>query len=291
VREIASALPPLTLLTVYRMAGRTGLLRNVVILSAIFGAAAVLVAITGDVAQWVACALGAYSIVTWGQVQSYGDKPLYRLTYGDRTFVLAIIATALVACVIGGITVFAAPLAMRTFTASAVTIGVGLGLISVAGSIIGVVLGGWLTDRWKVRTLSAPLYMTAITLLGMIPCMAVIVTANTIEVFFVAFFFQSIFTSLWSGGIAALVQDLVLPRMRGAAAASYSLVAIVVGSGIGPYWTGKVSEITGSLPIGIISILVLAPIALVILWVAARRLPFETVARRRELAQAAGEPQ
>lgn len=290
VREIASALPPFTLLAIYRMAGRAGLERNLLLIAIISGIAALLVWLTGDAAQWIACGLGAYSIATWGQVQSHGDKPLFRLTYGDPTFVLSIAATALVACIIAGLSVWAAPLAMRTFPAvSPVKIGVGLGSIYVIGSLIGVVLGGWLTDRWRARDLRAPLNMTGITLLGLIPCISVIVSANSIAVFFTAYFFMSIFTALWSGGIAALVQDLVLPRMRGAAAACYSLVAIVVASGIGPYWTGKVSEMTGSLATGILSILLLAPVTFLVLWLAAKRLPSETSERRLALAVAAGE--
>ena len=95
---------------------------------------------------------------------------------------------------------------------------------------------------------------------------------------------------MWSGGIAAMIQDLVLPRMRGAAAACHSLVAIVVASGIGPYWTGKVSKMTGSLGTGIASILILAPLALYLLWIAAKRLRFETPERRLALAIEAGEP-
>jgi MFS family permease len=291
VREVASALPPFTLLSIYRLAGSAGLIRNLKLAAGISLVAAVLVWLTGDIAQWIACGLGAYSIATWGQVQSHGDKPLFRLTYGDTTFVLAIASTALVACIIAGIAVWAAPLAMRTFPSiSTAKIGLGLGLIYVAGAIIGVIIGGWTADRWKLRNRAAPLHMTAIALLGVMPCMAVIVSANTIEVFFIAYFFQAICTSLWSGGIAALVQDLVLPRMRGAAAACYSLVAIVVASGIGPYWTGKVSKMTGSLGTGIISILLLAPVAFLVLWLAARRLPQETVGRRCELAEEAGEP-
>ena len=290
IREVASALPPFTLLSIYRLAGTAGLMRNLYLVAGIAAVAAILVWLTGDMAQWIACGLGAYSIATWGQVQSHNDKPLFSLTYGDRTFVLAIASTAIVACIIAGITVWAAPLAMRTFPAvSAIKIGLGLGLIFVAGSIIGVIIGSWFTDRWKLKNRGAPLHMTSIALLGMMPCMAVIVSAKTIEVFFVAYFFQAICTSLWSGGIAALVQDLVLPRMRGAAAACYSLVAIVVASGIGPYWTGKVSKMTGSLGTGILSILILAPVAFFVLWLAARRLQTETPERRQALAAAAGE--
>ena len=289
LREIGSALPPFTLLSIYRIGGRTALLRNLGLIAIICVVVTISIWLTGDSAQWIACGLGAYSVTTWGQVQSHGDKPLYRLTYGDNTFILAIIGSALVACIIAGITVWAAPLAMRSFHVSPVKIGVGLGLIYVAGSILGVVVGGWLTDHWKKKDRGASLHMASITVLGMIPCISVIVTTKSLDVFFIAYFFQSIFTALWSGGMAALIQDLVLPRMRGAAAACHALVSIVVASGIGPYWTGKVSTITGSLGTGIVSILVLAPVALVIVWVAARKLPQETPERRFAMAQEAGE--
>ncbi len=291
LREIGSALPPFTLFSIFGLAGRDGLLRNLRLIAIIAVIATTLIYVTGDIAQWIACSLGAYSIATWGQVQSHSDKPLFRLTYGDKTFSLGVISTALVACVIAGISVWAAPLAMRTFPqVPASKIGLGLGMIYVAGAMLGVVIGGWLTDRWKRSDLAAPLNMTAITQIAMIPCILTIVSAKSIEVFFMAYFVQSIVTAIWSGGIAAMIQDLVLPRMRGAAAACHSLVAIVVASGIGPYWTGKVSKMTGSLGTGIASILILAPLALYLLWIAAKRLRFETPERRLALAIEAGEP-
>ena len=47
---------------------------------------------------------------------------------------------------------------------------------------------------------------------------------------------------------------------------------------------------SGSLTAGLLSMLLLAPVALVLLWLAARRLPFETPEARRARAEAAGEP-
>ncbi len=291
MREIASALPPFTLFSIHNLGGWAALKRNLMLIAAIAAVTTLLIVLTGDIAQWVACSLGAYSIATWGQVQSLGDKPLYAVTYGDKTFVLGVAGSALLACVIAGISVWAAPLAMRSFTeVSAIKIGVGLGIIGVTGAILGVVIGGWTTDKWKAKNPAAPLHMMSIALIGMIPCIALIVSVNSIEAYFAVFFVMTAFTSMWSGGIAATIQDLVLPRMRGAAAACFSLVSIVVGSGIGPYWTGKVSELTGSLGTGIFSILLLAPIALYVLWRAAKSMPDETPERRLALARAAGEP-
>ena len=289
LREVGSAFPPFTLSSIHRVGGREGLMKNLRLIAIIAAIAVSLILLTGDKAQWIACALGAYSIFTWGQVQSYSDKPLYSVTYGDKTFALGVVATALVAAIISAVSVWTPTLAMRTFDIPVAQLGLGLGIIFVIGSIIGVLLGGWLTDKWKVKNLSAPLHITSIALICTIPTMALIVWASSIEVFLVAYFLKSVFTSMWGGGIAAMIQDLVLPRMRGAAAACYSLVAIVVGSGIGPYTAGKVSEITGSLGTGIMSILVLAPPALILLWIAAKRLKMETPERRLKLATDAGE--
>ena len=289
LREVGAAFPPFTLTSIYAVGGREGLVKNLRLIGIIAVIAGLFIWLTGDKAQWIACALGAYSIFTWGQVQSYADKPLYSLTYGDKTFAMGVVATALVAAIIAGISVWTPALAMRTFDYPPAKLGLGLGMTFVIGSIIGVLFGGWLTDRWKLKNLSAPLNVTAIALICTIPTMVLIVSAASIELFLVAYFLKSVFTSMWGGGIAAMVQDLVLPRMRGAAAACFSLVAIVVGSGIGPYLTGKVSEVTGSLGTGILSVLVLAPVALIILWMAANRLKMETPDRRLALAVAAGE--
>jgi len=83
---------------------------------------------------------------------------------------------------------------------------------------------------------------------------------------------------------------LVLSRMRGAAASAFALVCVVVGAGAGPYWVGKLSALTGSLALGLMSILLLAPVILVVLLLTAKRLVHETEIGRRQRAEAAGEP-
>ena len=220
--------------------------------------ALLLYSVTGDKAQWAAFAFGTYAVITWGQVQCLRDKPLFSLTYGDRTFVMAAGATALIACIGGAVGVWAAPYAMRTFDKTPTEIGLSLGLIAAAGGFVGVLIGGCITDRWRARDLRAPMGMLALALTGIIPGIVVLLATRDFTVFLAAKFVIGVFSGLWGGATAALMQDLVLPRMRGAASAAYSLVAIVVASGIGPYWAGKVSVLTGSLNAGLFSILLLA---------------------------------
>lgn len=288
--EFGAALPPFTLFTAARLGGTRGLMVNMAFAAGVTVVALLLIQATGDVAQWAAFALGAYAVMTWGQVQSYRDKPLFRLTLGDPTFATGVAASALVACIGGSVSAWTAPYAMRTFDLSTTGLGAALGIIHTAGALIGVILGGFLTDKWKQRDLRAPLGMTSIALAGNVIFVPIMLFVTGIEAFLAIYFVLSLFTALWSGAIAAMIQDLVVTRMRGSAAASFSLVSIVVGSGLGPYWAGKVSVVTGSLTTGMMSLLLLAIPATVLLWLAARRLPNETPEARLALARAAGEP-
>jgi MFS family permease len=289
-REVGAALPPFTFIAVHRLGGSAALVRNLMLTAVLLAAALLLYLVTGDKAQWAAFAFGAYAVVTWGQVQSLRDRPLFRLTYGDRTFVMAAGATALIACIGGAIGVWSAPYAMRTFDKTPIEIGLSLGLIAAAGGFVGVLLGGWMTDRWRARDLRAPMGMLTVALTGIVPGIVVLLAAEDFTVFLAAKFVIGVFGGMWGGATAALMQDLVLPRMRGAASAAYSLVAIVVASGIGPYWAGKVSVLTGSLNAGLLSILLLAIPAYILIWLTARRLPSETYEARLALARTAGEP-
>jgi MFS family permease len=288
-REVGAALPPFTFLALHRLGGRPALLRNLTLTAGLIAVALLLYWVTGDKAQWAAFAFGAYAVMTWGQVQSLRDRPLFALTYGDRTFVMAAGATALIACIGGAVGVWSAPYAMRTFDKTPTEIGLSLGLIAALGGFVGVLIGGYMTDRWRARDLRAPMGMLALALSGIIPGIVVLLATRDFTMFLVAKFFIGVFSGLWGGATAALMQDLVLPRMRGAASAAYSLVAIVVASGIGPYWAGKVSVLTGSLNAGILSILLLAPLAYLLIWLVSRRLSDETPEARMVLARSAGE--
>lgn len=288
--EFATALPPFTLASVFRAGGSPALVRNLKHALAIIAASAALIWLTGDLAQWVAVAIGLYSIVTWAQIQSLRDRPLFKLTFGDPTFLTAMSASALIACALAATGIWTAPYAMRNFALSPSEVGLYIGLIQVSGSIIGVLLGGWLADTWKKRDLRAPLWIMGISAICNLPGIIILLSVKDVESFLATRFALSIVGSMWGGSTAAMIQDLVIPRMRGSAAACFSLVSIVIASGLGPYWAGKISVRTGSLTTGMLSLLVLLPIALVLIWFAARLLRHETADARMARAVAAGEP-
>lgn len=287
--EIAATIPPLTVLTVQRLGGAPAATRNVVTACIMALVAALIGYATGDWPQWIAAGLGAYAIYTWGQVQRIRDRPLYAVTFGDHTFLYLTIGSAALACVGGAVNVWAAPYAMRSFGLSPVQLGATLGLLQPVTAVLSVIFGGLLADRWKRTDLRAPVWVALISLVGELPFMFGMMVATSSTLFFACFAGFCLFTSMWAGAFAALVQDLVLPRMRGAAAAAFSLVSVVLSSSIGPYWAGKVSALTGSLSAGLLSLVVFVPIVLVGFGLALKRMPQETPERRRMIAEAAGE--
>src|SRR3546814_13665812 len=75
------------------------------------------------------------------------------------------------------------------------------------------------------------------------------------------------------GATAATTQDLVLPRKRGTATATFFLSTTLVGLALGPYMAGQVSAITHSLSTGVLSTLAVKPFGLIELIIAYRRFP------------------
>lgn len=288
--QFASALPPFTLRAVHSAGGRAGLVTNLRMIAAIVASAGVLVWATGDMAQWIAVSLGFYSIATWVQIQALKDRPLFSLTFGDRTFVAAMGASALFACAAGGTGIWTVPYAIRTFDITPDKVGLYIGIINLVGAVIGVLLGGMLADVWKQRDLRAPLWIMGISAFSNMVGIVVLLSVSSIEAFFATRAVLAVLGALWGGSTAAMIQDLVLPRMRGSASASFTLVSIVISSGMGPYWAGKISALSGSLITGMLSLLVLVPIGLGLLVIAAKRMPHENAKARLARAIAAGEP-
>ncbi len=290
LREFAAAIPPFTLITIYRLGGAVALRKNLTSIALIAVIAWGVTQLVGDPAQWIAIGLGAYAILTWAQVQRHNDHPVYTLTFGCKTFVYATASAALLACIGGAVQLWVAPYARRTFDLSTSQIGFYIGTLHVVGAAIGVLLGGWWADKWKQLDPRAPAWLGMIAAIAGVPAIGVMLLTDNVTMFLAIFFIYSIVHSLSPGAFAALAQDLVTPRMRGAGASAFSLIAIVIGTGAGPYWAGKVSAMTGSLVAGLFSMQILVPVALLLLWLTAKRLPNETPARREALASAAGEP-
>jgi MFS-type transporter involved in bile tolerance (Atg22 family) len=74
--------------------------------------------------------------------------------------------------------------------------------------------------------------------------------------------------------------------MRATAGAAFLLAVSLIGLALGPYLVGRVSVLTGSLRLGILSILAVAPLALLAMWRVSRGLPAAESSKEARAAQA-----
>ena len=214
--------------------------------------------------------------------------PTYQLIWGTPTFLLAILGFGSIAFVTYAVSFWSAPYAIRTFGADPAIVGLIIGGVGAAGGFIGVIAGGRLADWAKSHWQAGDILVATLGVIVPTPLMLLVYTTESLTIFYLAFVPMAIINSCWVGIAAATSQNLVLPRMRGAATATYFLGTTLVGLGLGPYFAGKMSLITGSLGTGILSLLIAGPVTLICLWFVWRQLP-QAEATRMDRAAAAGE--
>ena len=298
--DVSSVIPPLTLLHLAPFGARV-LGTNIAAALAFAALATLLIKVTGDVPQWIAICLGGYAVTSWAQSLKERDRPTYALIWGTPTFILALVGFGTISFVGYSIGFWATPYAIRTFVvpmaeaggelpwyASTEMVALILGGWGAAGGFLGVILGGTISDWVKRRNAGGRIIVAALAVLVPAPFIWMMFKTDSLGLFLL-YNFPLAFGSMYVGIAAATTQDLVLPRMRGAATATYFIGTTLIGLGLGPYFTGAVSKVTGSLSTGVLALLLMAPVTLTCLFLVYKKLP-KAEASRIERARAAGEP-
>jgi len=299
--DLSSVLPPLTFFHIAQF-GRAALLRNIAVAALVAGIASAMVALTGDLPQWLALGIGAYAVASWAQSLKERDPPTYALIWGTPAFILALVGFGIISFKGYALGFCAVPYAIRTFVAPLTAAGMPLpwygttefialtlGGMGAMGGFLGVVIGGAMSDKVKRGNPGGRIMVAVLATLVPAPFVIFQYTTDSLPLFFLLNIGPALFGSIYVGIAAATSQDLVLPRMRGAATATYFIGTTMIGLGLGPYFAGKISLVSGDLSTGILSLLLAAPITLICLYFVYRKLP-EAEATRIERARAAGEP-
>lgn len=284
--DVCSVLPPLTLWSVSRYKGE--LVRNVVAALLIGASVGALAWWTGDYSQWIAVGVGVYSIFSWTQALRHTDRPAYHLIWGSWSVPLGIIGFGGIAVMMYSAGFWAAPYAMRTFEISAASAGALIGIPGAIASAIGVIAAGRLSDYWKKRDARGRIFTCMIGAIAPAPLILLMYTRNDLESYLLISPLVYMFTAMFGGSAVAVYQDLVLPRMYGTIGAIHLVGTTMVGLALGPYGTGKIATLTGSLQIGVFSMLLVAPIATAALWLMSRSAP-RAEATKFDRATASGE--
>ena len=288
VNELFAVIPPFTFLSAARRGARD-LLINVIAALVIGAICYLLGTATSNYQQWGAIAIGYYAVFSWANSLRHRDAPTFALIWGSPAFLYTVLGYGMVAFASYSVSFWAAPYAERVLGASKAVLGFWIGGGGALGGFLGVIIGGRVSDWLRERNPGGRLFVVAFGVLAPVIPLIIAFTTDNVPLFYFLNFLLSLFGSSALGAAAATTQDLVLPRMRGTATATFFLSTTLIGLALGPYMAGQVSTLTQSLSTGVLSMLVAAPIGSFLLFMAYRTVPEaeRTVLQR---AEAAGEP-
>jgi MFS family permease len=299
-RELAAILPPLTLFSVSRYPGALKI--NLIALIGVAAGAAGLAVLTGNWPQWIAYGIGIYAVFSWVQSLRHRDPPTHRLIWGTPLVVTMAIAFGSISFVTYAVSFWGPPYVLRTFypdpsVASLYLTGLRpaeevatiLGTSAAISAAVGVILGGVVSDLWRRRDPRGRLFVNMIAAVAPAPVVFVMFTTDSLATFYSLNPVAHFLSALWVGAAVATLQDVVLPRMRATAGATYILGTTMVGLALGPYFAGKMADVLQSLRSGVFALFIVPPFTVAALWIAGRRLA-EIEATKVDRARAAGEP-
>ena len=268
--ELSCIIPPLTLWSAARVPG--GLRRNLVALVCVAAAATLLAGATGNNAQWLTYGVGVYAVASWILLLRARDPDTYSLVWGSRTVVLAIGGFGLLAFLTVSFLFWVAPYALRTFGIDKETAGLAIGLPTAVMAALGLIVGGRLSDLWLQRDPRGRIFVCMLSAVLPVPFVLGMMQADNFTTFALCNGGAVCMLQLWGASGVSAMQDFVPARLRGTIMATHGLGATMLGSALGPYVSGKVATVTGSLQLGLLSTLAVCPLVLLLLWLVCRRL-------------------
>jgi MFS family permease len=245
--------------------------------------------VTSHGLEWATIGLGLAVILGWVQSLRQADRPTFKLLWGNPQMISMTVASALYMTQTYGLTTFSAKYAITHFHASPGEVGAKLGLVTGGVGLVATLFGGWLADFALKFSPRGRVYVSFGAMIAVMPMAYLTFAATNLDQFFWTYTLLSFSTVMWLPGVAATGQDLVMPRMRGAAAATYNLATSMFGLGLGPFLVGLVADKTGSLSQGILTVYWLSPLVWIAMFILVKGLP-RAEATRLERARAAGEP-
>lgn len=270
--DLSMLLPPFTLFHAAKRGAKAALV-NLAMAAGMFGFALVMIKLTKNVPQWSAIAFGYYAVFSWASTLRRSDPATFRLIWGTPAFICTALGYGLVSLGAYALAFWAAPYAETVLKLPKAELAFVLGGSGAASGFLGVILGGRMSDWLRSRNPSGRILVVMFGILAPVVPIWIGFTTESPTVFYAMNFLAGMFAATALGAAAATTQDLVLPRMRGTATASFFLATTLVGLGLGPYMVGAISELSGSMRIGVLSLIGVAPISLALLMYAYRALP------------------
>lgn len=239
---LASMVPFLNAWMLARHGGARPVVLNILAALAIAAVALLLIALTNDPLQWTALGIGFYSAVSWAQGLAQRDPVTFGLMLRCVTFRNMLLASGSTAFFAFSLGFWAVPFMQRFHGASAVEAGTTIGIGLAASGFIGVILGGVLADRLRMRTPRGKLYIWIAGIAVALVATLGFLTTSDRTLAYAGIFAMYLAASTAHGPTIATINDLVLPRSRATATALFAMVSTFLGIALGPYATGYFSD-------------------------------------------------
>ncbi|MBW8297616.1 MFS transporter [Sphingopyxis sp.] len=280
-QDLSTIVPPFTLIGAWQR-GPAALAINIGFAAAIAAFAWWMIELTGNLPQWSAVGLGYYAVFSWACTLRARDTATFRLIWGTPAFICTTLGYGLVALAAYALAFWSAPYAEIVLGLPKQELAFWLGANGAISGFIGVIIGGRIADALRAKNPAGRILMIIFGVVAPIVPIWIGYTTDNTSLFYVMNFLAGMFGATALGAAAATTQDLVLPRMRGTATAAFFLGTTLVGLSFGPYMVGQISDLAGTIvggkPVGdlrtgILSLIGVAPIALILLLYAYRAVP------------------
>ena len=279
--DLSSIVPPFTLYGAWQR-GPLALALNLGVAALAAAFAWLMIAVTGNLPQWVSISFGYYAVFSWACTLKARDPATWQLIWGTPAFICTTLGYSLVSLVAWALGFWSAPYAETVLKLPKQELAFVLGANGAVAGFLGVIIGGRVADVLRSRNPAGRILVIAFGVIApIVPLWIGFTTENGI-LFYSMTFLAQMFGAAALGAAAATTQDLVLPRMRGTATAAFFLGTTLVGLAFGPYMVGQISDFAGTMvdgkPVGdlrtgILSLVAVAPVALGLLVYAYRALP------------------
>lgn len=286
--DLSMLLPPFTLYHAMRR-GPKAVVVNLAMALAMLILAVVMIRLTDNLPQWSTMAFGYYAVFSWAATLRRHDPATFALIWGTPAFICTALGYGLVSLGAYALAYWSAFYAETVLSLPKAELAFVLGGSGAVSGFLGVILGGRMADWLRLRNPSGRILVVMFGIIGPVVPIWIGYTTDNATIFYVMNFLAGLFAATALGAAAATTQDLVLPRMRGTATASFFLATTLVGLAIGPYMVGQISELSGSMRIGVLSLIGVAPISLALLIYAYRTLPMAEATIAERARAAAGE--
>ena len=198
---------------------------------------------TGDLLQWITVGIGIYAVISWVQVLAIRDPVVFGLILKCKTILYISFGVGLTQILGLSLVFWAIPFIQRYYGVSSADVGLVLGAGNALMGFVGIILGGILADKLRVRSGKGKLYVLLFSIAGSVIFAFLFLMATDLIVAYTAMWLIYLIGAMAYGPAVSTVNDLVLPRARATASAFYFLITSFIGGALGPYLIGYISDI------------------------------------------------